>query len=116
MSKASVCQTATDPSPAMVKYLQEQDAYQSFLVGGYLASRSNIGEAGSKTDSVGGDKAYTTSEYFPSLGSDTVQGLIECQKSRKSEREGRARCYQRKDKRLRQKQDAKGTERVWSFM
>lgn len=50
----------------MVKYLEEQDAYKSFLVGGHLARRLNIEEAGSKAErarnTLGGDKDHVTSE------------------------------------------------------
>lgn len=65
-SKISVPNTAKGPSPAMVKYLEEQDAYKSFLVGGHLARRLNIEEAGSKAErarnTLGGDKDHVTSE------------------------------------------------------
>ena len=61
----------------MVKYLSDHDAYQSFLVDGHLASRSNTGDARSKTDdarnSVGGNKAHTTSEYPSSFSGGTVR-------------------------------------------
>lgn len=83
----------------MVKYLEEQDAYKSFLVGGHLASRNNIGEAGFKTERAGdtmhGEKVHAPSEYISSFSSDAVQRLIPCQKSRKSEMEGPVRCYGR---------------------
>ena len=46
----------------MVKYLSDYDAYQSFLVGGHLAS--NKGDAKSRTndarESVGGNEVNTT--------------------------------------------------------
>lgn len=55
----------------MVKYLREQDAYKAFLVGGHVVSRSNVGEAGSKTQGVwnksGGDTAHSTSQYYSSF-------------------------------------------------
>lgn len=92
-SETSAGKSTTDPSPAMVKYLEEHDAYKSFLVGGHLASRKDIEEAGSETerrwDGVGGDEVHVTSEYISSFGRDTVlvQRLIACQKSQKSRME-----------------------------
>lgn len=52
----------------MIKYLEEQDAYKSFLVGGNPASRKNIEKAGSKTerawDGVRGDEVHVIGEYL----------------------------------------------------
>ena len=65
-SETSARKPATDPSPAMVKYLEEQDAYKFFLVGEDPASRKTIEEAGSKTerawDGVRGGKVHITGE------------------------------------------------------
>ena len=73
----------------MVKYLSDHDAYQSFLVGGHLASRSNKGDAKSRTDdardSVGGNEAHTTCEYCSSFSTGTAQRLTSGQQSRKCE-------------------------------
>ena len=73
----------------MDEYLKEQDAYESFLVTGHSASRSNVGEAGLWTDpaliSMGGDKAHTTGECFARVSSYTVQILNVCQESPKSD-------------------------------
>ena len=59
--------TTVKLSPAMVTYIEEHDSYKSFLVKGHLASRSDIGEDGLKTDHAQGsaeDDESRLSVYF----------------------------------------------------
>ena len=85
-SKASAHETTVNLSPAMVTYLKELDAYQSFLVKGHLASRSDIGEDGLKTDRAQGsaedDESHNISVYFSFSSNDRVERLIAPQKNR----------------------------------
>lgn len=57
-----------NPSPAMVTYLKEHDAYQFFLLKGHLANRNDIGEDELKTDraqgSVEDDESHIIGVYF----------------------------------------------------
>ena len=67
-SRESAHKTTMNLSPAMVIYLKEHDAYQSFLVKGHLASRSDIGKDGLKTDRAQGgaedNESHIMSVYF----------------------------------------------------
>ena len=85
-SRASAHKTTMNPSPAMVTYLKEHDAYQFFLVKGHLANRNDIGEDELKTDraqgSVEDDESHIIGVYFFCFGNDIVERLIAPQKSR----------------------------------
>ena len=85
-SRDSAHKTTMNLSPAMVIYLKEHDAYKSFLVKGNMASRSDIGEDGLKTDRAQGsaedDESHIMSMCFSCSGNDKLERLIAPQKIR----------------------------------